>query len=90
MIIAAYQHRIAEIRQTVNANEKECAGQSRRSQTQRHRPEKIPSSGSQILSGQLQIRTNGFQYTGNRNVCQREKSNGLSDPESDRPIQIRL
>ena len=90
MIIAAHQHRIAEISEAVDAHQQKSAGQARRGEAERHRAEEIPSPGAQILRRQLQIGTDGLQHAGDRDIRQREKSDGLRHPEPDGAVEVCL
>ena len=90
MIIAADQHRIAEICQRVNSDQQEGAGKARCRKAKCHRAEKVPAASPQILRRKLQIRTDAFQYAGDRDIRQRKEGDGLRDPKPEGPIEIHL
>ena len=90
MIVAAHQHRVAEVGEAVDSNQQEGTGDTGGGQLQGDGAEKVPSSGTEILSRQLEIGTYRFQNTGDGDVGEREEGDGLDDPKTECAVEVCL
>ena len=90
VVVAADQHRVAEIGQAVDADKQKRAGDAGSSQFQRDGPEQVPAPGPQILRRQLQVGADGFQNTGNGDICKRKKGDRLHHPQAEPAVQVGL
>jgi hypothetical protein len=79
---AADQHRVPEVAERVDPDQERGAGKAGPGQRQRDRPEGVEPAGAQVAGRVLERRVDPPEHAGQREIRDREKGQGLNDPDA--------